>query len=85
MLIDAHDTATAIVGKNQGSAAPAPAYLRTAEAATYLGLGASTLERKRLDGSGPRYRVLGARAVRYAIADLDEWASACVVAANQAA
>jgi predicted DNA-binding transcriptional regulator AlpA len=51
------------------------AYLRTPEAASYLGIGRSTLERKRYDGTGPRFRQLGARIVTYAIADLDAWAS----------
>jgi predicted DNA-binding transcriptional regulator AlpA len=44
------------------------AYLRTPEAASYLGIG-------RYDGTGPRFRQLGARIVTYAIADLDAWAS----------
>lgn len=51
------------------------AYLRTSDAAKYLGIGQSTLERKRVDGTGPQFRVLGSRIVSYAIADLDAWAS----------
>lgn len=50
-------------------------YLRTPEAAKYLGIGQSTLERKRIDGTGPQFRQLGARIVTYAVADLDAWAS----------
>ncbi len=50
-------------------------YLRTPEAARYLGIGQSTLERKRVDGTGPRFRTLGAKIVAYAVADLDAWAS----------
>ena len=50
-------------------------YLRTPEAARYLGVGQSTLERKRVDGTGPRFRTLGAKIVTYAVADLDAWAS----------
>ena len=50
------------------------AYLRTADAAKYLGLGTSTLERKRIDGTGPAFRVFGRRLISYAIADLDAWA-----------
>lgn len=50
-------------------------YLRTADAAKYLGIGQSTLERKRIEGTGPKFRVLGSRIVSYAIADLDAWAS----------
>lgn len=50
-------------------------YLRTAAAAQYLGIGKSTLERKRIEGSGPRFRVLGPKIIVYAIRDLDDWAS----------
>ena len=50
-------------------------YLRTTDAARYLSVGKSTLERKRVDGSGPPFRVLGSKIVVYAIADLDAWAS----------
>lgn len=49
-------------------------YKRTAEAAQYLGIGKSTLERGRTDGTGPKWRRLGARIVVYAISDLDAWA-----------
>ena len=51
------------------------AYLRTADAARYLGIGQSTLERKRIEGSGPKFRKLGSRMISYAVADLDAWAS----------
>lgn len=51
------------------------AYLRTPEAAKYLGIGKSTLERKRIDGTGPQYRRLGSKIVIYAVTDLDAWAS----------
>ena len=47
--------------------------LRTPEAAQYVGLSVSTLEKKRLNGSGPPYLQLGGRAVGYDLADLDEW------------
>ena len=50
-------------------------YLRTPDAARYLGVGQSTLERKRVDGTGPVFRTLGAKIVTYAVADLDAWAS----------
>jgi predicted DNA-binding transcriptional regulator AlpA len=50
-------------------------YLRTPHAAAYLGLGQSTLERKRIDGTGPAFRRLGAKVVVYDTADLDDWAS----------
>ncbi len=53
-------------------------YLRTPRAAHYLGIGQSTLERKRVDGTGPKFRLLGPKIVTYAVADLDAWASADV-------
>ena len=53
----------------------AKGYLRTPRAAEYLGIGQSTLERKRMEGTGPRFRRLGAKIVTYAIDDLDAWAS----------
>ncbi|MBK6298149.1 MAG: helix-turn-helix domain-containing protein [Sphingomonadales bacterium] len=51
------------------------AYLRTRDAASYLGVGKSTLERKRIEGTGPKFRRLGTRMISYAVADLDAWAS----------
>ncbi len=50
--------------------------LRTPEAATYVGLSSSTLEKMRLTGDGPRFIRLGGRAVGYAIEDLDAWLDA---------
>lgn len=47
--------------------------LRTPEAATYIGLAASTLEKRRLTGNGPEFVQLGPRAVGYDIDTLDEW------------
>ena len=47
--------------------------LRTEEAAAYVGLSASTLEKKRLSGTGPRFVKLGGRAIGYDRADLDTW------------
>lgn len=47
--------------------------LRTPEAAEYLGLAASTVEKMRLTGDGPRFVRLGGRAIGYDIADLDAW------------
>lgn len=46
--------------------------LRTPKAANYVGLGKSTLEKKRLTGDGPLFYKLG-RAVVYDTADLDAW------------
>ena len=47
--------------------------LRTRDAATYLGVAASTLEKFRLTGGGPRFIRLGRRAVGYDVNDLIEW------------
>ena len=50
-----------------------PRFLRTKEAAEFLGLSARTLEKHRTSGTGPAYRKLGGRVV-YAIDDLEAWA-----------
>ena len=47
--------------------------LRTLEAAEYVGLAASTLEKMRVTGEGPRFLRLGGRAIGYDIKDLDAW------------
>ncbi len=49
--------------------------LRTDEAAEYCGSSASTFEKLRLFGGGPRYVKLGRRVV-YDPADLDAWLAA---------
>ena len=54
---------------------PAPRRMRTVEAAAYLGLAATTLEKMRSAGGGPAFAKLG-RAVSYAVADLDAWTNA---------
>lgn len=48
------------------------AVLTVPEAASYLGLAVSTLNKWRCVGGGPEYLKLG-KAVRYRVADLDEW------------
>ena len=50
-----------------------PRYLRTPEAARFLGLSGRTLEKHRTYGTGPRYSKIGGRVV-YAIDDLQSWA-----------
>lgn len=50
-----------------------PRYLRTPEAARFLGLSGRTLEKHRTYGTGPRYRKIGGRVV-YALEDLRAWA-----------
>ena len=48
-------------------------FLRTPEAARFLGLSGRTLEKHRTYGTGPAYRKLGGRVV-YAVEDLQAWA-----------
>jgi predicted DNA-binding transcriptional regulator AlpA len=50
--------------------------LRTVEAAQFLGLAPSTLEKLRCIGGGPTFTKLGARAVGYFPDDLLTWARA---------
>ena len=50
-----------------------PRFLRTPEAAHFLGLSGRTLEKHRTYGTGPAYHKLGGRVV-YAIGDLEAWA-----------
>lgn len=50
-----------------------PRYLRTPEAARFLGLSGRTLEKHRYFGSGPAYRRIGGRVV-YSVDDLRAWA-----------
>ena len=47
--------------------------LRTPEAARFVALSPSTLEKMRLTGAGPPFIRLGARAVGYDVNDLREW------------
>lgn len=49
-----------------------PRYLRTPEAARFLGLSGRTLEKHRTYGTGPRYAKLGGR-VLYRLEDLQAW------------
>lgn len=63
---------------NEPVSRPAGRRLRTPEAAEYLGLSVSTLEKMRGAGGGPPFLAMG-RAVSYAVADLDAWAAARTV------
>ena len=47
--------------------------LRTSQAADYVGLSRSTLEKMRPLRRGPRFVRLGERAIGYDIQDLDAW------------
>jgi predicted DNA-binding transcriptional regulator AlpA len=49
-----------------------PRYLRTPEAARFVGLSIRTLEKHRIYGTGPRYSKLGGRVV-YHVEDLQAW------------
>jgi predicted DNA-binding transcriptional regulator AlpA len=49
-----------------------PRYLRTPEAARFVGLSIRTLEKHRIYGTGPRYSKLGGRVV-YRLEDLQAW------------
>ena len=49
-----------------------PRYLDTGQAAEYLGISPSTLNRMRVTGEGPRYSKAGRRVI-YDIEDLDAW------------
>jgi predicted DNA-binding transcriptional regulator AlpA len=51
-----------------------PRYLRTPEAARFLGLSPRTLEKHRTYGTGPKYSKLGGRVV-YQLEDLQAWAA----------
>lgn len=50
-----------------------PRFLRTPEAARFLGLSGRTLEKHRTFGTGPTYRKIGGRIV-YHVEDLQRWA-----------
>ena len=50
-------------------------YLRTQEAARFLGLSERTLEKHRTYGTGPTYRKVGGR-VLYTVRDLEDWSAA---------
>jgi len=51
-----------------------PRWLRVPQAAAYLGVGVSTLNKLRIYGGGPAYAKLGATVI-YSPADLDAWAN----------
>lgn len=55
------------------------ANVRVKEAAEYLGVSKSFLDKARCHGGGPRYMKLGA-AVVYSTDELDRWMRVCTVA-----
>jgi predicted DNA-binding transcriptional regulator AlpA len=58
-----------------------PRYLRTPEAARFVGLSIRTLEKHRIYGTGPRYSKLGGRVV-YALEDLQNWVQSAAKAST---
>lgn len=54
------------------------ANVRVVEAAQYLGVSKSFLDKARIYGGGPSHMRFG-RAVVYSTEDLDEWARSCTV------
>jgi predicted DNA-binding transcriptional regulator AlpA len=50
--------------------------MRPVDAASFLGMSASTLAKMRLRGDGPPYAKLGKRIVIYDQTDLEEWVDA---------
>jgi predicted DNA-binding transcriptional regulator AlpA len=50
--------------------------LRQADAAKYVALAESTLEKFRTTGGGPPFVKLGSRAIGYDVRDLDAWIEA---------
>lgn len=53
--------------------APPSPVLNTADAAQYVGLAKSTLEKLRVYGDGPIFAKYSTRVVRYRVEDLDAW------------
>ena len=58
-------------------------YLRTKEAAHYVGLSARTLEKHRTYGTGPAYKKIGGRVV-YTLEELRAWADSGSCASTSA-
>jgi hypothetical protein len=48
-------------------------FLRAKEAARFIGVSCRTLEKHRINGTGPKYSKIGGRII-YAVTDLGEWA-----------
>lgn len=82
VVIQPNDPFAAISPREAGQTAaastptpPSLIFLDQSAAAELLGLSPRTLERFRLDGSGPQFRKFGRR-VRYALSDIEAWADA---------
>lgn len=61
---------------------PRTIMMTTAQAAAYVGLSESTMEKKRHTPGGPPFAILDG-AVRYRIADLDKWVADRVVSSSR--
>ena len=57
---------------------PQSPFVNDVEAAAYLGLSSSTLNRWRVEGRGPRYRKFGSK-VAYSVTDLNDYAAEATV------
>lgn len=66
--------AISAIRKERTNEALASEFLNTQQAATFLNVSASFLNKARLTGGGPRYCKMG-HAVRYEKAQLIEWAT----------
>ena len=66
---------TARADRRRKQMVEATRYLTTHEAASYTRLGKSTLERLRIEGTGPVFIKATANRVVYSMADLDEYLS----------
>lgn len=60
------------------------ANIRVREAAEYLGVSKSFLDKARIYGGGPRFMRFG-RAIVYSTGDLADWARSCTVANDNTA
>ena len=59
--------------------------LNTEQTSVYTGLAEATLEGLRSRGGGPRFIRYGRKAVRYLVADLDDWMAKRAVASTSEA
>jgi len=70
------DTAPKDLPRHESASGGQRGLLDVREAAAYVGLSKSTLDKMRCFGTGPRYIKLTSAAVRYDPSDLKEWIAA---------
>ncbi len=63
---------------------PTPMAVDEDAASILIGVSVSSLQKKRVNGTGPAYAKIGAR-VRYRIADLDAYLADCVITSTSEA